>query len=461
MSELDGKVALVTGAASGIGAACVTRFLDDGARVVGVDLAGPDRDLDLEPGVDGAAFAQLDVRDEAAIEAVVAAVVEQHGRHRRGRHRGGRRRWWPGAPRRSRRMAARARHQPHRHVPRVQARDRADARSGHRSTASAAALVTIASVEGLEGTAGGSSYNASKGAVVILTKNLAIDYGGQGIRANAICPGFIETPMLDGVFGMPGMEAVLADITHEHKLRRLGRPSRDRVGRRVPDRARRVVRHRSGDRGRRRLHGRPQPRRDRAHRVVGASRRSAVHARSWWCDDQPGTLASGLRRRTTSRRPTSPRCRACRSIRCTARPTASSRASTRTCGARTRRCTGRSSGRCGCSPGFGTAVDTNRRFHELLAAGGRRPLDRVRPADADGPRLRRRARARRGRSVRRRGRHARRCRGPLPRHRPGRGHDIDDDQRPRRDRVRDVRRQRGSDGCRARRSSAARSRTTS
>jgi NAD(P)-dependent dehydrogenase (short-subunit alcohol dehydrogenase family) len=85
-------------------------------------------------------------------------------------------------------------------------------------------IVTIASVEGLEGTAGGSSYNASKGAVVLLTKNLAIDYGRQGVRANAICPGFIDTPLLDGVFGMPGMEAVLADITNEHKLRRLGRP---------------------------------------------------------------------------------------------------------------------------------------------------------------------------------------------------------------------------------------------
>ena len=85
-------------------------------------------------------------------------------------------------------------------------------------------IVTIASVEGLEGTAGGSSYNASKGAVVIFTKNLAIDYGRSGIRANAICPGFIETPMLEGVFGMPGMEDVREHIRDEHKLRRLGRP---------------------------------------------------------------------------------------------------------------------------------------------------------------------------------------------------------------------------------------------
>ena len=46
---------------------------------------------------------------------------------------------------------------------------------------------------------------------------MAIDYAGRGIRVNAVCPGFIETPMTESVFG-PGMEAALADISHEHKL---------------------------------------------------------------------------------------------------------------------------------------------------------------------------------------------------------------------------------------------------
>ena len=85
-------------------------------------------------------------------------------------------------------------------------------------------IVTLASIEGLEGTAGGSAYNASKGGVVLLTKNMAIDYGGRGIRVNAICPGFIKTPMSDGIFGMPGMEEPVASIAAEHKLRRLGEP---------------------------------------------------------------------------------------------------------------------------------------------------------------------------------------------------------------------------------------------
>ena len=95
--------------------------------------------------------------------------------------------------------------------------------------------MNIASIEGLEGTAGGSAYNASKGGVVLLTKNLAIDYGRSGIRANAICPGFIETPMLDGrARTTPAMAAVREEIRHEHKLRRFGRPDEIAAVARVP-----------------------------------------------------------------------------------------------------------------------------------------------------------------------------------------------------------------------------------
>ena len=86
------------------------------------------------------------------------------------------------------------------------------------------AIVNIGSTAGLRPRGGLSVYNASKGAVVIFTKNLAIDYGRAGIRSNVLCPGFIETPMLEGVFGMPGLEAVRDHIREEHKLRRLGRP---------------------------------------------------------------------------------------------------------------------------------------------------------------------------------------------------------------------------------------------
>jgi len=222
-SWLAGKVALVTGVASGIGEACAERFVREGARVVGVDVTEPQRELDLPTGAEPVAFAQADVRDEDAVAGIVASVYEEYGRldtvvTAAGVAGGGpvhmldRSEWQrvldvnlTGTFLCCKHAVARMlQHEP---------------RDGERGS-----IITIASVEGLEGTAGGSSYNASKGAVVVLSKNLAIDYGRSGIRVNAICPGFIETPMLAGVFDMPGMEHVKAEIRSEHKLRRLGRP---------------------------------------------------------------------------------------------------------------------------------------------------------------------------------------------------------------------------------------------
>ena len=176
MGKLDGKVALVTGAASGIGRACVTRFCDDGARVVGRRPRRAACDVDV-PTDDVVSFAQLDVRDEAA----VAGAVDARGRGATA----GSTRWSPppaspaAGPRTSldrdewQRVLdvnltgtfLTCKHA----IARMLEQEPVDGERG--------SIVTIASVEGLEGTAGGSSYNASKGAVVILTKNLAIDYG--------------------------------------------------------------------------------------------------------------------------------------------------------------------------------------------------------------------------------------------------------------------------------------------
>jgi NAD(P)-dependent dehydrogenase (short-subunit alcohol dehydrogenase family) len=223
MGTLEGKVALVTGAASGIGLACVTRFVQEGARVVGLDVSAPQHEVEVPKGAPEVSFAVVDVRDEDAVAATVNATVAEHGRldavvTAAGVAGGGpahlldREEWQRVLDINLTGTFLVCKHA----IAQMLEQQPVNGERG--------SLVTIASVEGLEGTAGGSSYNASKGAVVIFTKNLAIDYGRSGVRANAICPGFIETPMLAGVFGMPGLEAVQDHIREEHKLRRLGRP---------------------------------------------------------------------------------------------------------------------------------------------------------------------------------------------------------------------------------------------
>ncbi|OBG77200.1 MULTISPECIES: SDR family NAD(P)-dependent oxidoreductase [unclassified Mycobacterium] len=205
---------VVTGAASGIGLATARRLLAEGGAVVGADVADPP---DLGPGF---RFVAADVTDEDAVAAVFAAVPARLDGvfHAAGVAGGGpvhlldRTEWdrVVGVNLTGTFLVAKAA------LARMIEQPRVDGERG--------SLVMVASVEGLEGTAGGSSYNAAKGGVVLLTKNIALDYGPSGIRANVVCPGFIETPLADSVLRLPGMEGPLISITEEHALQRLGRP---------------------------------------------------------------------------------------------------------------------------------------------------------------------------------------------------------------------------------------------
>ena len=84
-------------------------------------------------------------------------------------------------------------------------------------------MVNLASIEGLEGLPGQAAYNASKGGVVLLTRNMAIDYGPANVRVNCLCPGYIETPMT-AVLQAPGLEAIRDEFIAMHHLGRAGQP---------------------------------------------------------------------------------------------------------------------------------------------------------------------------------------------------------------------------------------------
>ena len=220
MGRLDGKVALITGAASGIGAAIALRFAQEGARIAGIDiqdLADGDWSEALRLAGDGPLH-KVDVRDKGAVANAVAEVEAQMGRidllvNSAGVAGGGPVHLIEDAEW-DRVMDINLKgtlHACQAALPGMLARQ-----SG--------SIVNIASVEGIEGFEGGSAYNASKGAVILLTRNMAIDYGRRGIRVNALCPGFIETPLFRSTLELEAMNEVRDKIREAHQLGRFGQP---------------------------------------------------------------------------------------------------------------------------------------------------------------------------------------------------------------------------------------------
>ncbi len=216
MPSLENSVAIITGAASGIGLACARRYAVEGAIVVGLDRNTSEDWASVEAQAAQVRFHQLDVTDAAAQRAAVAATVREFGRvdillTAAGVGAGG--------------PVGMLEEADWDRVIDINLKGTflsvkavLDTMSAQRS----GSIITIASVEGINGTEGGSAYNASKGGVVLLSKNIAMDYGRLGIRCNAICPGFIDTPMLHEVMGL--MPDLHDDVIRETKMGRLGRP---------------------------------------------------------------------------------------------------------------------------------------------------------------------------------------------------------------------------------------------
>lgn len=209
--RLAGKVALVTGAASGIGAACVERFTAEGAVVAGLDLAAkPD-------GSAAASWWNADVADEEAVRAAVDGVIGEHGHLDVLVNSAG--------------VLA---------VGNAQELDLAEwdrvlginlkgtwlvskHAVGHMAERGSGSIINLASIEGLIGFSGQTAYNVSKGGVVLLTRNMACDFGPRGVRVNCLCPGLIDTP-LTALLHEPALAKVRQNFADWHLLGRVGRP---------------------------------------------------------------------------------------------------------------------------------------------------------------------------------------------------------------------------------------------
>jgi len=219
-TRLEGKVALITGAASGIGSACALRFAEEGAAVAGIDIveSGDERWRRACEIAPAHFFAMADVRDDARVAEVVAQVRERLGSvdvlvNSAGTAGGGAvHELEPLEFERVIGINLTGTFIPCRQVLRVMLEQ------------GSGSIVNVASIEGLQGAEGGSAYNASKGGVVLLTRSMAMDYARRGIRINAVCPGFIETPMFDSIWGIPGLEEMREKIRDAHQLGRFGSP---------------------------------------------------------------------------------------------------------------------------------------------------------------------------------------------------------------------------------------------
>lgn len=215
--RFEGKVALVTGGASGIGAATVRRLRSEGARVAIGDLAeatGAALAEDLAGQDGGAAFFAVDVAEQGQVERLVAAAAERFGRLDVLVNNAG-----IGSFGETPELDPEQWH-------RVIAVDlhsvfyACRAAIPHLRRAGGGAIVNTASISGLGGDYGLAAYNAAKGAVVNYTRTLALDHGRDGIRVNAVCPGPIDTPL---VGPLVQNDAIVAEYGRLIPLGRIGR----------------------------------------------------------------------------------------------------------------------------------------------------------------------------------------------------------------------------------------------
>ncbi|PCJ50019.1 MAG: 3-hydroxyacyl-CoA dehydrogenase [Gammaproteobacteria bacterium] len=225
--NISGKIAVVTGGASGLGEATVRAYLDKGAKVAIFDMdAGRGAMLVDELGSEQLSYHKVDVTDEKTIKTAIAAVMKMHGAlHICNNFAGiavG--------------MKTLGRDGPHSldlykkvvevnligtfNVARLVAEQMA-LNEPFDDLGGRGVIINTASVAAFEGQVGQVAYSSTKGGIVGMTLPMARDLAQQGIRVNTIAPGLIHTPLFDG-FTDEVVESLSAAVVNP---KRLGRPS--------------------------------------------------------------------------------------------------------------------------------------------------------------------------------------------------------------------------------------------
>ena len=213
------KVALVTGAGSGIGRAVALAYARAGAAVLVSDLSGPSGEETVAQirAVGGqASFLAADVADPAACEALAAAAVERYGRLDIACNNAG-----IGG---EAAMTGDYSIDGWRQVIDVNLNGVfycMKAQIPRMLEGGGGAIVNMASILGAVGFATAPAYVAAKHGVLSLTKTAAQEYAARGVRVNAVGPGFIHTPMISGLEADAATNAMLVSL---HPIGRLGRP---------------------------------------------------------------------------------------------------------------------------------------------------------------------------------------------------------------------------------------------
>ena len=210
--DLEGKVAIVTGGSSGIGKAIVERFAWEGAEVVIADVE-EEKGKEVAEEV-GADFKKCDVSNFEEIEKVIEHTVDEHGCLDVMVNNAG-----IGAVEGIENMDVEE-------YEKVRSINQDGVMYGCKAATpylkeSEGCIINMASIYGLVGDEGSTAYNVAKGGVVNMTRSVANDLAKHNVRVNSICPGFVDTPMTEGV---QEDDAFIEHVMNQTPLERLAEP---------------------------------------------------------------------------------------------------------------------------------------------------------------------------------------------------------------------------------------------